>query len=294
VLEVLGGELRTVRVTGPLGDPVDAQWRLAGDVAIIESARASGLVIAGGRQWNDAVAATTRGTGELIVAAIASGATRVVVGVGGSATTDGGIGALEAIDESGGIGDAEVLVACDVTVLFSQAAVMFAPQKGAGPVEIEILSRRLEDLAARYRDRGTDVSGVAGAGAAGGLAGGLLVAGAKIVSGIDLVASLVDLDGRMSRADLVVTGEGRLDLTSWEGKVVAGVGDRAARAHVGVVAIAGQVAPEAMTAEHRPSSLVEVIDLSAIFGADTAMRDAAACAELASEAVLASRLAGAV
>ena len=119
------------------GEPVDAEWRLAGDLAVVESARASGLVLAGGAEGNDPVGATSRGTGQLIAAAIAAGASKVIVGVGGSAMTDGGIGALEALDDSGGIGACEVLVACDVTVGFLDAARIFGPQKGADSAQID-------------------------------------------------------------------------------------------------------------------------------------------------------------
>lgn len=289
VLDVLGGELRTTTVTGPLGEPIEARWRLAGVTAVIESAQASGLVAAGGRDGNDPIRATTRGTGELIVEALRSGAERIVVGVGGSATTDGGIGALTEIDEAGGIGGTEILVACDVTVLFTQAAGMFGPQKGAGPREIEILFGRLQSLQSAYLERGVDVSSIPGSGAAGGLAGGLVVAGARIVSGIDLVSSLVGLDERIENADLVITGEGRLDPTSWEGKVVAGVARRALDHHVGVVVFAGQISPDAIGG--KSIDLEHVVDLSAVFGSEASMKDPGGCCELASEVVLLSRLA---
>ncbi len=289
VLGVLGGELRKQVVTGPLGQPVDAVWRLAGELAVVESAKASGLVLAGGAEGNDPFRATSRGTGELIVAALSSGATEVLVGVGGSATTDGGAGALEAIDESGGIDGASVLVACDVTVGFLEAARIFGPQKGADPEQIERLDRRLEDLAARYRDRGTDLDGMPGSGAAGGLAGGLVVAGARIVSGFDLVARLVGLDARIEVARVVVTGEGRLDRTSWSGKVVSGVAARAEAAGRPVVAIAGQVAEDALSDRRRPAALEEVLDMSVLFGAELARSDAPGCAAIATETVLTSR-----
>jgi glycerate kinase len=289
VLGVLGGELETEIVTGPLGNAVDAAWRLAGDLAVVESARASGLVLAGGAEGNDPVRATSRGTGELIVAAMSRGATRIVVGVGGSATTDGGLGALEAIDDAGGIGRTEVLVACDVTVVFTEAARIFGPQKGAGPEQIRQLESRLRDLAERYRLRGVDLGGVPGSGAAGGLAGGLVVAGARIVAGFGLVADLLGLDARIGAADLVVTGEGRLDSTSWSGKVVGGVAERADAAGKEAIAIAGQVARDALSDPRRPTALVEVVDISALFGADRALADAARCAAIATEAILRSR-----
>src|SRR5262245_729700 len=123
-LEVLGGPNRSTRVTGPLGDPVDAEWRLDGGIAVIETARASGLALAGGADRNDPVNATTRGAGELIAAALAEGAREVVVAVGGSATTDGGLGAVEAL--GGERFRVPVRVACDVLTLFADAAAVFA------------------------------------------------------------------------------------------------------------------------------------------------------------------------
>jgi glycerate kinase len=289
VLGVLGGELETEVVTGPLGKPVHAVWRLAGELAIVESARASGLVLAGGAQGNDPVGATSRGTGELIVAAMSRGAKRIVVGVGGSATTDGGLGALEVIDDAGGVDQAEVLVACDVTVGFLDAARIFGPQKGAGPDQIRQLDERLSELATRYRLRGVDLDGLAGSGAAGGLAGGRVVAGARIVPGFDLVARLVGLDSRIGAARLVLTGEGRIDSTSWSGKVVGGVATRAAAAGREAIAIAGQVAEDAMSDARRPAALVEAVDMSALFGPDRARTDARGCAAKATESLLRER-----
>lgn len=295
VLGVIGGELRSARVTGPLGEPVDAQWRLAGELAVVESARASGLVLAGGADRNDPVGATSRGTGELIAAAIAAGASKVIVGVGGSAMTDGGIGALDALEESGGIGRTEVLVACDVTVGFLEAARIFGPQKGADAAQIELLSVRLADLLAEYLRCGCDLSHMPGSGAAGGLAGGLVVAGARIVPGFDLVADLVHLDARMASSELVITGEGRLDATSWAGKVVGGVATRAAKQRRQVVVLAGHVSDDVLTSEGSVTSggsvtsegsVTEVVDLSAVFGSDRSRSDAPGCANLAAAAVL--------
>ena len=143
-LDALGGEIRDAVVTGPLGDPVKAEWRLIdGGTAVIEMARASGLALAGGAAGNDPVAATTAGTGELVLAAVEAGARRVLVGCGGSATTDGGAGAVEAIGSVQRLEGAEIVVACDVGTLFADAARVFGPQKGAGPAAVEELSARL-------------------------------------------------------------------------------------------------------------------------------------------------------
>ena len=245
ILAARGGARRLTTVTGPLRDPVEAEWAMLGDgTAIIEMARASGqaLVVPEAR---DPLEATTRGTGELIAAAIRAGATRVVVGLGGSATTDGGLAAVQALDWS--LGGVPVTVACDVRTQFLDAATVFGPQKGASPAQVGLLTRRLEHAAGLYRDRlGSDVTGWEGGGAAGGLAGGLAAIGATIEPGFDAVAEVVGLQVALERADLVVTGEGKLDRTSFDGKVVGGVLELAGDlgvTHRGV--IAGQVTDEA-------------------------------------------------
>ena len=138
---------RATRVTGPLGAPTQAEWGIRSDTAVVEMARASGLSLVD--EANDPLRATTFGTGELIRAAVASGARRVIVGVGGSATVDGGLGALEALEFD--LGGAEVVVACDVSTTFVDAARVFGPQKGAAGDAVDELERRLERLAHRYR-----------------------------------------------------------------------------------------------------------------------------------------------
>jgi len=242
--EARGGSRRRTTVTGPLGDPVDAEWLVLPDgTGIIEMARASGRALATGR--SDPLGATTRGTGELIAAARAGGVRRVVVCVGGSATTDGGLGAIEALGWS--LRGIEVTVACDVTTGFVEAARMFGPQKGATPAQVDLLTRRLASLAGTLRDRtGVDVHGLEGAGAAGGLAGGLAALGARLEPGFEVIARVTGLDRALEEADLVVTGEGRLDATSFLGKVVGGVLAWSVDEGVGRRAvIAGQVTDEA-------------------------------------------------
>ena len=242
LLEVLGGANRTTTVTDPLGDPVEAQWRMAGRTAVIEMARASGLALVGGIEGNDPVAASTYGTGELVAAALDAGAKRIVVGVGGSATTDGGLGALRAMMPLHRLRGVELVVACDVRLGFVDAARVFAPQKGASPAQVELLERRLDRLVQVYLDEyGVDVSDLEGAGAAGGLAGGLAAAGATLLDGFDLVAEHLDLDELVEGADVVVTGEGLMDDESFDGKVVGGVHDLASSLGVPVGAIVGEV-----------------------------------------------------
>jgi glycerate kinase len=272
-LDVLGGGNRVTLVSGPLGDPVEANWQLDGRRAVIEMALASGLEIVGGPQGNDAVAATTYGTGELIAAALDAGARRIIVGVGGSATTDGGLGALRAIYPLQRMRAIELQVACDVRTKFVDAADLFAEQKGASSAQIALLRRRLERLAQVYLDEhGVDVRELEGSGAAGGLAGALAAVGGSLVDGFDLVADEVGLDDALEGADLIVTGEGFVDAQSFDGKVVGGVAERAAAAGVPVLVVAGEVYDDA-------GARVQAVSLVERFGEDRARRQTAACVE---------------
>ncbi len=278
-LDVLGGANRVTRVTGPLGEPVEAGWRLDGTTAVVEMARASGLSLVGGTEGNAPLDASTRGTGELIAAAARAGASEIVVGVGGSATTDGGLGALEALRDhtpfrAHGL---EVRVACDVTTRFVDAAAIFAPQKGASPDEVSTLRDRLLQLAVDYEERfGVDVSALDGAGAAGGLAGGLAAAGAVLEPGFALVARLLPLDDALAAADLVITGEGSLDETSFAGKVVGELARRCSAVDLALFAVVGTAAPEV-------AGRLDVVSLVDRFGLERALGDTAVCVALAVE-----------
>jgi glycerate kinase len=268
-LAVLGGGNRVTRVTGPLGDPVDATWRLDGGTAVIEMAQASGLTLAGGPEGNDALDATTYGTGELILAAVEGGARRIVVAVGGSATTDGGLGALRAIGSKARLRGIDVVVACDVTTVFVGAATEFAAQKGASAKQVELLERRLDRLVESYiADYGIDVRDLVGSGAAGGLAGGLAAVGAALVPGFDVVADSLDLEDVIEGADLVVTGEGFLDAQSFQGKVVGGVVELAGAAGVPALVVVGDVDPDIA----RPPDLL-IVSLVEQVGRARAMAD---------------------
>lgn len=232
----LGGELRTASVTDPLGRAVEASFALLGDgeSAVVESARASGLGLVAEAE-RDAFGATTRGTGELIAAAAEAGARRVIVTVGGSATTDGGAGAVAALDEAGMRPRLEVW--CDVRTPWEDAAVVFGPQKGADPATVKRLARRMSRLAARAPK---DPRGVAMTGAAGGLAGGLWAfRGAQLVAGAPAVLNAIGYDELMRRASFVVTGEGRLDRQTFQGKAVFEVATRARQSGVACHAIVG-------------------------------------------------------
>jgi glycerate kinase len=276
-LDALGGANRVTTVSGPLGDPVDAGWRLESRRAVIEMARASGLALVG--DDTDAVAASTYGTGELIAAALDAGAREIVVGLGGSATTDGGLGALRALYPTPRLRGVRISVACDVRTTFVDAAAVFAPQKGATPAQVELLTRRLERLVQVYvDDYGVDVSELEGGGAAGGLAGGLACVGAELVPGVELVADYVGLEDALDGADAVITGEGALDAESFDGKVVGGVAEFASGLGVPAVAIVGD-------REDIPSP-IPVLSLVERFGATRAVEDAASCvAESALEAL---------
>ena len=277
-LEALGGSARVTTVRGPLGEPVDAEWRMQGDEAVVETARASGLTLVGGPEGNDPLRATTAGTGELVAAALDAGARRVIVGAGGSATTDGGLAALTAINPRRRLhAGIELIVAYDVDTLFVDAAEVFAPQKGATPAQVALLRRRLERLVQVYlRDYGVDVSGLPGSGAAGGLAGGLAAAGAELVPGFDVVAEALSLPERIAGADLVVTGEGLLDAESFAGTSVGGGLRLAADAGVPALVIVGDVLDEELP--ELPRS-VEVVSLVRRFGAERAMADVAGCVQ---------------
>ena len=277
LLSAFDGEPRHDEVTGPLGTPVLAEWQLVpgtshdrGPTAVIEMANASGLLIAGGELRNDPMKASTVGTGQLILRAVSLGATRVIVGCGGSATTDGGAGALAVIGTPEALQGVELIAACDVTTGFGDAARVFAPQKGAKPEQVEALTARLARLADDYRASfGVDVTVLPGAGAAGGLAGGLAALGAEIVSGFELVAGFVGLDEHLACADLVMTGEGYLDRQSFSGKVVGGV-----IAHVGtrvpILCIVGDVAADARTCDRTNGAGFEIVSLVEQFGPERA------------------------
>lgn len=287
LLDAVGGTPRQTTVTGPLGVQIEAEWRLLGfdrdpsahnaPTAVVEMSRAAGRALMPHPRGHDPLRATTTGVGQLLLAARDAGAARVVIGCGGSATTDGGRGAYEVVRQSPGVlKDIELVVASDVTTRFTDAAHLFGSQKGATPEQIEELTQRLINLAVRYEDEtGVDVTTVPGAGAAGGLAGGLLALGARIEPGFGLVAALVGLADRLRVADLVVTGEGHLDPPSFEGKVPGGVLDLArARADAGprrrpprVLCIAG-ASDRALWAS--PPDGMDIVSLTHRFGRERA------------------------
>ncbi|HET7454203.1 MAG TPA: glycerate kinase [Solirubrobacterales bacterium] len=282
LLGALGGERRRARVHDPLRRPIEAEYALLddGETAIVEMAQASGLSLVAPEQ-RDAERADTFGTGELIAAAVAAGATRVLVAVGGSATTDGGRGALEALRQSEaafvlfGAYDRKrtnadevrvtIEVLCDVRTAFEDAARVFAPQKGADPAAVARLDARLDALAAELP---RDPRGVPMTGCAGGLSGGLWAYGGELRPGAEFILDALDFDSRLAHADAVVSGEGRFDSQSLEGKIVGAIAARCAAAGKPLHLIAGQDAA--------PSGLPAVVASIAEAGSLEAIEEAAA------------------
>jgi glycerate kinase len=259
-MDALGGERRRAVVSDPLGRPVDAEYALLDDgSAVVEMAQASGLGLVDEAE-RDAYAASTRGTGELIVAAAQAGARSVLVAVGGSATTDGGAGAVAVLADAGLRPD--LVVACDVRTAWEDAPRVFGPQKGADPATVRRLERRLAKLA---RAAPRDPRGVPMTGAAGGLAGGLWAhLGARLVPGAPYVLDALGFDAAMRAARFVVTGEGRLDAQTLAGKAVGEVATRCRQAGVACHAVVGEDALDDFRER--------VLDLSTVTEAGTVRR----------------------
>jgi glycerate kinase len=258
LVTAIGGERRTATVADPLGRRVQAEYALLADgqTAVVEMARASGLGLVA-EDERDAYAASTAGTGELIADAVEAGASTVVVGVGGSATSDGGAGAVGVLAGAGL--RPQLVVACDVVTPWEDASRVFGPQKGADPATVGRLERRLARLA---RAAPRDPRGVPMTGAAGGLAGGLWAhMGARLVRGAPYVLDAIGFDSAMRAARFVVTGEGRLDAQTLEGKAVAEVATRCRQAGVACHAVVG--------AEALDGFRERLIDLSTVTEAGT-------------------------
>jgi glycerate 2-kinase len=268
-IEAAGGwTVETARVHDPLRRAITARWlrSLDGKTAVVEMAEASGLSRVAAEE-RDPIAATSLGTGELIRAAALNGATRIVVGIGGSATTDGGAGllaglcgladGLDLLELDRVTGSLDIEVACDVSnPLLGPvgAAATYGPQKGASPRDVEELEARLEAWTRQLtRLTGRDESETPGAGAAGGVGFSLLQIRDRCRSfalrpGVELVMDATDFSGKLARADLVVTGEGRVDEQTAFGKTALGVARRAAEAGVPCIAVGGGVTPGGIAA----------------------------------------------
>ena len=283
-LEALGGPNRETVVTGPLGDPVTAEWRMGpGRKSGRGDGKSLGPVARRWRFWQRSDRSHHNGHG---------GADRPGDpercpfhhhrgwGLGDDRRWPGCPGG----DASPGAPTwrIELKVACDVRTRFVDAATVFGPQKGASKAQVELLRRRLERLAQDYLDqRGIDVTEVPGSGAAGGLAGGLASVGAELADGFDIVAEACGLDELIADADLVITGEGSVDPTSFDGKVVGGVVGLCTEAAVPVVVVAGQVSADAEV----PVPVVSLVDA---VGLDRAMSDPVGAVTLATASALES------
>lgn len=274
VVEALGGEIITANVSDPLGRPIAARYGMAGDKAIIEMAAASGLTLLRPDERNPWLT-STHGTGELIIDAIQRGCRQFLIGIGGSATNDAGTGMLQALgvrfynannqeitDCCGGrlheiarINDSEVTervrqsqftVACDVDTPFcgrEGATVVFAPQKGADTHMVQQLEKGMASLAKVIENKyHIPIASMAGAGAAGGMGGALhAFLNATLKRGIDMILDAIDFDTIIQGADLIITGEGKIDHQTAKGKTAKGILARAKAQDIPVVAIGGSV-----------------------------------------------------
>jgi glycerate kinase len=273
LLTSLGGDTAAVEVHDPLGREIEAAFALIedGGTAIVEMARASGLALLEPDEL-DAEAASTSGTGELILAAIEAGAQVVLVACGGSATTDGGTGAIRAIEDGGGLRAARIVCLCDVRTPFERAAEVFGPQKGADPATVKRLTKRLNAIAAELpRDpRGEPMTGCAG-----GLSGGLWAQyDAALEPGAPFVLRALDFDARMRAARAVIVGEGRIDEQTMQGKIAGEVATRARQAGVPCFAIVGSSALDAFGARMLDlQRVIEATDLDAIEAAAASLVD---------------------
>jgi glycerate 2-kinase len=234
LLETCGGRWVTASSSDALGRRIEGRFALLADgTAVVDAAEAIGMWRLQPAELHP-LTATSRGAGELIAAAL-DAAESVVVAPGGTATVDGGAGALDALEARAA---GRVRVACDVRTRWEDAARVFGPQKGADEASLEMLSRRMAELATELP---RDPTGVPLTGCGGGLSGALWSAlDAELVPGAALVLDELGLDRQLAEADLVITGEGRLDSQTAEGKLVAEVARRARGAGVRCVAVVGR------------------------------------------------------
>lgn len=313
LVDATGGTIIEQTVTGPLGKPVGGFFGLLGEgkTAVIEMAAASGLHLVAPELRNPLIT-TTLGTGELIKAALDQGVEHIIVGIGGSATNDGGIGMAQALgikllDAQGqtlGYGGGELAklatidcsdldprlaqirleVACDVdNPLCGEkgASAVFGPQKGATPEMVTILDENLSHYAAIIKQQlGVDVRDMAGAGAAGGMGAALLgLLNAELRPGIEIVMDAVRLNDIIADADLMITGEGRIDSQTIHGKTPIGVARTAKKHGVPVIGIAGCLSADcAVVHEHGLDAVFAVV--SSPVDLPTALAEAAQNIEL--------------
>ncbi len=273
LVDATNGEIVETTVTGPHNQKVKSFYGMLGDkkTAVIEMASASGLEITP-KEFRNPMKTTTIGTGELIAKAIKNGASKIIMGIGGSATNDGGVGLatslgikfldkeqkeivpcggelhkIHTIDKSNmidGLEDIEFIVACDVDNPLTGengASYVYGPQKGADSEMVKVLDNNLKHLANVIENQlGMSVDNVPGAGAAGGLgAGAIAFLNATLKKGVDIVIETVDLHSKIQDANLVITGEGRIDKQTAFGKTPVGVAKTAKHYNIPVIGIAG-------------------------------------------------------
>lgn len=295
LVQATGGQTLTTTVTGPLGQPVNAQWGIMGDrqTAVIEMALASGLALIPQRQRNPRTA-TTAGTGQLLKEALDRGYRNIIIGLGGSATNDGGAGLATALgaqllDPAGqplppggaalanlhtiqtgqlhpALPTATITAATDVTNPLcgpNGASHIFGPQKGADPETIQELDAALHHYAQIIsRDLHRHIAHHPGAGAAGGLGAGLLAfTNATLQSGIDLICQVLNFDAHLQNADLVITGEGRADRSTTFNKAPVGIARRAHTQGVPTILLAGSLGPGYQELyHHHLSAIISIAD----------------------------------
>jgi glycerate kinase len=306
-----GGELITCKVHDPLMHLIEAQYGILGDgvTAVIEMAQASGLPLVPVDKRNP-LYTTTFGVGELIAHALERGCREFIVGIGGSATNDGGVGMLQALGYrfldkegnniaygGGALGNivhietehahpalkkSTFTIACDVdNPMYGErgAAYIYGPQKGATPETVILLDANIKHFANCIKEHlGRDVAHIPGSGAAGALGGGFLgFFTASLRSGIDIVLDSIQFDTALKTADIVITGEGKVDAQSLMGKVISGIAKRCTQANVPLIVLAGQVDKSALRSHehgvsalfsimHAPMSLEEAMDKETALG----------------------------
>ncbi|WP_026584681.1 glycerate kinase [Bacillus sp. J33] len=294
LVDTTNGSIEKRMVAGPLGEPVQAFFGLMGDgkSAVIEMAAASGLHLVPAEKRNPLIT-STRGTGELIAAALDLGADHIIIGIGGSATNDGGAGMVQALggkllDEDGNeigpgggslsqlasvdlsdldprLDHVHIEVACDVDNPLTGprgASAIFGPQKGATPEMAEILDHNLEHFADIVEQAlGRSFRDIEGAGAAGGIGGSLLAfLNADLKRGIDIVLKAVHFEEEVKDADLVITGEGRIDSQTIYGKTPIGVAKAAKKYGVSVIGLAGSLSDDSdVVHEHGIDALFTIV-----------------------------------
>lgn len=242
--EVLCDQRFRDRARSAFGEWTISTWYATSSLAVIEVAEVVGLVAMGGPSRRGVLEGRSDGVGDLIRTAIERGYRSIAVACGGSGTTDGGIGLVEALSGAD-LRGVELWALADVSTRFLDAATLFAPQKGATPGDVRSLERRLLQVAKRYQARaGMDVTVLEGGGAAGGIAGALASLGATIMSGFDFVAARTGLRELIDSADVVLTGEGRLDRSTLEGKVVMRVAQLTERVGGSLRVVCGCIAPD--------------------------------------------------